>query len=273
MQTRTPAVAGTFYPSDPRLLHSTIHNCMQHQHGPQKPKEHNATGVICPHAGYEYSGPVACHSFDAICSKRPDLFILVGPNHSGLGCSIASVTDCTWQTPLGFVEVDSEASEELCQISDTEVDFASHYTEHSLEVQVPMLQEFFSHEFKILPILMTNQDKETSISLGRAIADLARTRNAIVIGSSDLTHYETHEFAYEQDHSLIDEILNLDTDGFYDVLESKHVTACGYGAIAATMTACSLLGSSSGTLLKYATSGDMSGDMTSVVGYGSIVFC
>jgi len=277
MQIRTPAVAGMFYPNETKKLKSLVHDCFLHQYGPRKiPPTDNTKkiyGVICPHAGYVYSGPVACHSFYAISSNPIELFIIVGPNHWGIGCNIASMKDCSWETPLGNVEVDSEAVKELSNISElVELDFFSHTKEHSLEVQVPMLQEVFTNQFKILPVVMIDQTKNTAIDLGRCIATVAKKNNAMIIGSSDFTHYEENDFAHKQDKALIEPILDLDLETFYKVLNIKKITACGYGAIATTMVACKELGATKGELLKYATSGDISGDKSSVVGYGSIIF-
>lgn len=277
MQIRTPAVAGMFYPKEAEKLKSLVHDCFVHNYGPGKtpPTESNEKiyGVICPHAGYVYSGPIACQSFYAISSEPIELFIIVGPNHWGIGCSIASMKDCRWETPLGNVEVNSEAVTELANMSELiELDFFSHTKEHSLEVQVPILQEVFSNKFKILPIAMIDQTENTSIELGKNIAKIAKKYNAMIIGSSDFTHYEENEFAHKQDMALIEPILNLDITTFYKVLDERKITACGYGAIATTMVACKELGSTKGKLLKYATSGDVMGDKSSVVGYGSIIF-
>ena len=264
MQIRTPAAAGMFYPGDANQLKKTIQECVIHDFGPGKTiqQQNDIVGIICPHAGYMYSGPIACHSFQSIVSKQPELFIIVGPNHWGLGCNVATMKDCQWQTPTGLVDVDSESSEELKNISDVvEIDFFSHTKEHSLEVQIPMLQEFFQSKFKILPIALIDQEKK-----------IAKKKNTMIIGSSDFTHYEPNEFAHEQDKALIETILRMDIDEFYKVLKEKQITACGYGAIAATMIASKDLGATKGSLLKYATSGDISGEKTSVVGYGSIVF-
>lgn len=277
MQIRTPAVAGMFYPKEAEKLKSLVNGCFLHDFGPGKVPPSDSKkkiyGVICPHAGYVYSGPVACHSFYAISSNPFELFIIVGPNHWGIGCNIASMKDCTWETPLGSVEVDSEIVQELVDTSDLiEIDFFSHTKEHSLEVQVPILQEVFSNKFKILPIALIDQSKETAIELGKGIAKIAKKHNAMIIGSSDFTHYEENDFAYKQDKALIEPILNMDLENFYEVLQAKNVTACGYGAMATTMVACKELGATKGELLKYATSGDISGDKSSVVGYGSIIF-
>ncbi len=277
MQNRTPAVAGMFYPKETEKLKSLVHDCFLSNYGPGKLPPTDSTkkiyGVICPHAGYVYSGPIACQSFYAISSKPIELFIIVGPNHWGIGCNIASMKDCSWETPLGNVEVDSEAVEELANISELiELDFFSHTKEHSLEVQVPILQEVFSNKFKILPIALIDQTKNTAVELGRCIAKIAKKNNAMIIGSSDFTHYEENEFAHKQDMALIEPILNLDIEKFYEVLNAKKITACGYGAMATTMVTCKELGATKGELLKYATSGDVMGDKSSVVGYGSIIF-
>lgn len=276
MQVRTPAVAGMFYPSEKNKLTKLIEDCFLHKFGPGKkpPKklESKIFGVICPHAGFVYSGPIACHSLYSISSESPELFIIIGPNHWGIGRSVATMKDCEWQTPLGNVQVDSESAEEISQLSKTiEPDYFSHTREHSIEVQIPILQNIFSN-FKILPISLVNQSKEVAMDVGLAIAKIARKKNVMIIGSSDFTHYEPNEFAHEQDMALIEPILEMDVDKFYDVLQKRKVSACGYGAIASTIIACKDLGAIKGELLKYATSGDVTGDMSSVVGYGSIVF-
>ena len=277
MEVRTPAVSGTFYPDDENELISLIDDCFMHPIGPGKipptNSEQKIYGVICPHAGFVYSGPVACHSFYSISSSASKLAIITGPNHYGIGQSIASMIDASWKTPLGLVEVDSESALELRDGLDIlELDSFSHSKEHSIEVQVPMLQETFSHEMKILPISLINQEQKTATKVGSAIAKIAQKKDALLIGSSDFTHYEENEFAHRQDLALIDPILKLDVDEFYKILYERHVTACGFGAIASTMIACKELGATEGKLLKYATSGDVSGDKSSVVGYASIIF-
>lgn len=276
MQIRTPAVAGMFYSGEKKELEESIEECFLHKFGPGKlpPTESQGKvfGVICPHAGYMYSGPVACNSIYAISDLTPELFIIVGPNHWGIGTNVATMKDCQWETPLGKVEVDSKTAEEISNIAKIiDIDFFSHTKEHSLEVQIPILQQVFQN-FKILPITLIDQSKESSIEIGNAIAKIAKKINCMIIGSSDFTHYETNEFAYEQDEALIQPILDLDLENFYKVLQKRNISACGYGAIASTMVACKELGATKGRLLKYATSGDITGNKSSVVGYGSIIF-
>ena len=277
MEIRTPAVSGTFYPENEKKLKNLIHDCFMHPIGPGKISPTDSYekiyGVICPHAGFVYSGPVACHSFYSLSASSSNLAIIVGPNHYGIGQNVASMIDVSWKTPLGLVEVDSDSVLELREHLDIlEIDSFSHSKEHSIEVQIPMLQDVFSDEMKILPISLINQEQKTATLVGSAIAKIAQEKDALLIGSSDFTHYEENEFAHRQDLALIDPILKLDVDEFYKILHERKVTACGFGAIASIMTACKELGATQGKLLKYATSGDVSGDKSSVVGYASIIF-
>ena len=277
MQIRTPAVAGMFYPKMQQDLKTTIKDCFLHQYGPGKlppsTEDGKIFGVICPHAGYMYSGPVAAHSYYAISSLKPDLVIIIGPNHWGVGCNVATMKEVVWKTPLGDVEVDTNAAVEANKNSKLiELDFLSHSKDHSLEVQLPMLQEIYSHKFKILPIILIDQSYNSAREIGLAIAKLIKNKNAVIIGTSDFTHYEKNEFAHKQDKALIEPILKMDVDKFYRILQENQVSACGYGAIASTMVACKELGATKGSLSKYATSGDVTGEKDSVVGYASIIF-
>ena len=273
---REPVVAGQFYPGQKDELENMIKYCFEHKYGPgseSTSKSEKIFGVICPHAGYVYSGPTACHSYKSISSLNPELVIIIGPNHFGVGEDAATMTDSQWETPLGLVEVDSESAKEIAEKSKfIEIDNFSHSQDHSLEVQVPMLQSIFSNEFKILPIILRAQDLETARDVGNAVSEIVKKKNAIIVASSDFTHYEENSFAHSQDKALIEPILEMDVERFYQVLMERRVTACGYGAMASVMIACKNLGATKGELLSYATSGDVSGDTSSVVGYGAIKF-
>ena len=273
---RQPVVAGQFYPGEKKGLENMIKSCFEHEYGPgNQPAESSQKifGIVCPHAGYVYSGPTACHSYKSISSQNPELAIIIGPNHFGVGKDIATMTDAQWETPLGFVEVDSESAIKVVEKSKfIEIDEYSHSQDHSLEVQVPMLQSIFSNKFQILPIILRTQGIESARDVGNAVAEIAKKKDSIIIASSDFTHYEENSFAHLQDKALIEPILDMDVEQFYHVLKEKRVTACGYGAIASVMIACKSLGATKGELLSYATSGDVSGDTESVVGYGSIKF-
>ena len=272
---RKPVVAGQFYPGTKEELEGMIDACIQHKYGPGTKTQENERvfGIISPHAGYVYSGPTACHSYRAISSENPELVIILGPNHFGVGKDVATMVDAQWETPLGLVEVDSEAAREIANNSEyIEIDEFSHSKDHSLEVQIPMLQSVLSKKFKILPIILLDQSLEMAKNVGNAIAQIAKSRNAMIIASSDFTHYEENSFAYSQDKALIEPILEMDVEKFYSILMEKRVTACGYGAMASVMIACKKLGAMKGELLSYTTSGDVMGDTSSVVGYGAIKF-
>ncbi|MFQ5782426.1 MAG: MEMO1 family protein [Nitrosopumilus sp.] len=273
---REPVVAGQFYPGQKDELENMIKYCFEHEYGPASKSLESSEkifGVICPHAGYVYSGPTACHSYKSISSLSPELVIIIGPNHFGVGKDAATMIDAQWQTPLGLVEVDSEAARDVVEKSKfIEIDNFSHSQDHSLEVQVPLLQSIFSNKFQILPIILRAQDLETARDVGNAVSEIVKKKNAIIVASSDFTHYEENSFAHSQDKALIEPILEMNVEKFYDVLRKRRVTACGYGAMASVMIACKNLGATKGELLSYATSGDVSGDTSSVVGYGAIKF-
>ena len=274
---RKPVVAGQFYENDPQKLTQSIEKCFIHKFGPgKKPpslESQKIYGIICPHAGYMYSGAPAAHAYHAISSQDIDLAVIIGPNHWGIGSDVATMCDGKWKTPLGMIEIDSDASSHFLNLTENvKDDFLSHTRDHSLEVQIPMLQTIFPEKLKILPIIMKQQGIETAKEIGSAIADIAKTRKLTIIGSSDFTHYEENAFAYEQDKALIEPILKLDVEEFYNILKERKVSACGYGAIASTIVACKTLGATKGILLSYSTSGDITGIKDSVVGYGSIKF-
>ena len=273
---REPVVAGQFYPGKKEELEKMIEACIQHEYGPgrqSKESDEKIFGIVCPHAGYVYSGPTACHSYKSISAQNPELAVIIGPNHFGIGKNAATMTDAKWTTPLGAVEVDSDAAHKIVKKSHViEIDNYSHSQDHSLEVQIPMLQSMLSEKFQILPIILLSQDPETARDVGNAVSEIAEKRNSIIVASSDFTHYEENSFAHLQDKALIEPILEMDVEKFYRVLNEKRVTACGFGVIASAMIACKNLGATKGKLLSYATSGDVSGNTESVVGYAAIKF-
>ena len=273
---REPVVSGQFYPGGEVDLRNMIKKCMDHKYGPgSNPaiSDEKIFGIICPHAGYVYSGPTACHSYKSISSQNPELVIIIGPNHFGIGQDAATMIDAQWQTPLGMVQVDSESAKQVAELSKyIEIDEYSHSQDHSLEVQIPMLQEILSNDFQILPIILRAQDLETAMDVGNAVSEIVKKKNTIIVASSDFTHYEENSFAHQQDKALIEPILKMNIERFYQVLSEKRVTACGYGAMASTMVACKNLGATKGELLSYVTSGDVSGDVVSFLGYAAIKF-
>ena len=277
MAVRRPAVAGQFYPSDPQELSALIDECYAHRlgpgQGPPAPSSNaGAVAVISPHAGYVYSGPVAAHSYLHVSSMRkPELIVVVAPNHYGVGSGVATFSEGEWETPLGRMRVDSAASRRLVDLSDVvSVDPGAHRLEHSLEVQLPFLQRLYGDSVPFLPISLLFQDFDTTAAVSKALVKVIEGMKVVLIASSDLTHYEAAERAKEKDTALIQQILKMDVGGFYSTLESLGVTACGYGAIATIMQTAGSIGLRRAELLKYASSGDTTGDNLQVVGYGAL---
>lgn len=229
-------------------------------------------GLVSPHAGYVYSGPVAAHGFAQMARDgRPSSIVIIGPNHQGAGSGVSIITSGKWSTPLGEVQIDEALSEAIKQASDIiDVDMVAHTYEHSLEVQLPFLQHFFGNKFKIAPICMMLQDTKTSKEVGDAIAKASAGKDVVIIASTDFTHYESQRSATTKDHRAIDKILALDAEGLIHTVEEEAITMCGYGPVSAMLQAAKKLGAKKAELLKYATSGETAGPMAQVVGYGSI---
>jgi len=276
---RLPAVSGIFYPSEPVELQQLIEQSFKDpKFGPGKipPSEFKRRiyGIISPHAGYIYSGAVAANGFYELSSMEFDDVIMIGPNHYGIGNGVSIMRNGVWETPLGEIEINQELALEISKSGIMDFDDFAHSRDHCLEVQIPFLQYITKNKkIRIVPIILIMQDIKTAVDIGEAMTkSIANTDNALLIASSDFTHYESNDEAHRKDRELINTILSLDISKFYDVLDRLTVSACGYGAIASVMKAVKDLGATKGQLLKYATSGNVTGDMSAVVGYSSIIF-
>lgn len=280
LKSRPPAVSGIFYPSNPFELRKSLEQSfLDRNFGPGRippSLDHKRIyGIISPHAGYTYSGSVAANGYYQVSNMNYETVIMTGPNHYGIGSGVATMRQALWKTPLGDVEVNTDFADTISKNTVIDMDDFSHSRDHCLEVQLPFLQCIRKDDtFRIVPIIMMLQDIETAKDVGRTIAQAIRSGStkALLVASSDFTHYEPNEEAHRKDLELIDAILSLDVSSFYAVLERLDISACGYGAIASIMIAVKELGASKGELLRYATSGDITGDKSSVVGYASIVF-
>lgn len=274
---RKPVVAGSFYAGSQAGLHRQIEDCFKHTLGPgalpdvPKAGGRYILGLVSPHAGYQYSGPVASHGFLQIASEpEPQTVIVLGPNHSGMGSAVALSNEDRWQTPLGDVELDIEVGESIISASRwAEWDDLAHSREHSIEVQLPFLQYIYQNGFRIVPIAMLRQNSEVSQDLGSAIATALKDRDGIIIASSDFSHYEMRASASKKDHLAIEAILALDPRRLEKVVDSYDISMCGPGPVMTMLTACKQLGANKAHLLRYATSGDITGD-SRVVGYASV---
>lgn len=275
---RKPAVAGYFYEADRQALLERIRWSINHELGPKaeslSPDGSRALGVVAPHAGYMYSGPVAAWAYAALKGYgKPDTVVVIGPNHYGVGAPVAIMRLGVWETPLGSLEVDEELSEFLIsQYKSLEDDFYAFSKEHSIEVHLPFIQYFFG-EVKIVPIALWRQTPSTAKELGAALARAISSfkKKIVIIASSDLNHYEHHEITAKKDEMAISEILKGDVDKFFEVISRYDISACGIGPIGALMKAASELGFRA-KLLKHATSGDTSGYKEETVGYASVLF-
>ncbi len=276
MKVRKPAVSGLFYAGSPEALQAQIDRCYTHELGPGVLPQVNSQGpgeivaIVVPHAGYSYSGPVAAHAYRELAGDRViDTAVILGPNHTGLGPPVSVWTDGAWTTPFGQVEVDELVSKRLLGGS-TVGDETAHIREHSIEVQVPWLQHLYD-AVKIVPIAMMAQDIDTARTVGRAISMLKPDRVPVIVASTDFSHFESHAIAAEKDNSVIGAILALDEDELYERCQRLGCTMCGYGPVASAIVAAKHMGAARASLLKYATSGDTTGDLSRVVGYASIV--
>ena len=277
---RHPNVAGQFYEADAEALRAQIKNCFLDPIGPKKLPEvnlhiqpRNIVGLICPHAGYMYSGPVAASAyFELAVDGKPDTVVLLGPNHTGYGSALSLMSEGVWQTPLGKVEIDSKmANEILHETKIIDVDELAHRYEHSLEVQLPFLQFLYGNTFKIVPICFLMQDYGSAVEVGRALEEALDATNTVVIASSDMTHYETAKTAAAKDNAALKAITAMDAKKFYETIEEQNITACGYAPITALITYANGV-CAKAQLLNYHNSGDITGDHSSVVGYAAVSF-
>ncbi len=261
---RAPAVSGQFYPRSKNDLESQISRCFAGVPSIEKA----VLGAVVPHAGYMYSGNTAAYVYSSL--PKADTFVLLGPNHTGYGSPV-SVSSETWSTPLGEVNSDVDFIRALPR-KIIDLDESAHKYEHSIEVQLPFLQYRF-RDFGIVAICMGMQDEETATEVGTEVAEAVHKVNkkVVIIASSDFTHYKPDKVARENDAYFIEPILDMDISAFYKRLYERNASVCGYGAIAAMLTATMNLGAKKASLLKYSTSGDTTGDLDAVVGYAGIV--
>jgi MEMO1 family protein len=267
-QVRHPAVAGRFYPREQDSLREEVRTYLSQT---PKPQPVRALGCIVPHAGYMYSGPVAGAVFASL--QIPQLCLVLCPNHTGMGRALAIVSEGVWETPLGDVPIDgafAAALKQRCPLLNE--DSAAHRSEHAAEVELPFLQTRQPH-LTFVPIALGTGRFEILEQLGDAIADVIAGQSSpvLIVASSDMNHYESDAITRVKDQSAIEPILRLDARALYDVVTQQSISMCGFGPAVAMLTAAKKLGATSAELVKYATSGDVSGDRDLVVGYAGVI--
>jgi len=263
---RYPAVAGRFYPGNPDDLRADVNEYLSTESPPRR-----AIACMVPHAGYMYSGDVAGAVFAQV--EIPQHCIVMCPNHTGMGRALAIMSDGAWQTPLGEVPIDASLAASLkARFLDLHEDSAAHRAEHAAEVELPFLQ-LRQPTLKFVPIALGTGQFEPLEQLGLALADVisAHGQPVLIVASSDMNHYESDAVTRAKDHRAIERILSLDPRGLFDVVTQQDISMCGFGPAVAMLTAARQLGAKSAELVKYATSGDVSGDREMVVGYAGVI--
>ena len=266
---RNPAVAGQFYPDKREELSLEIERLT----GRVPAKKEDALGLLLPHAGYAYSGAVAASTLAAV-NPRPT-YIIVGPNHTGLGQPFSISTSDYWKTPLGDVKIDGKLTDRI--LKDCELirkDEFAHIHEHSIEVQLPFLQKFCG-AFTFVPIVVAQAGidiyQKIGLSLARSIKELGMDKAVSIIASSDMTHYETQKSARDKDSRALEAIVKLDETALVERVRELDISMCGFAPAAIMIAAVKVLGAKKARVIKYQTSGDVTGDNSSVVGYAGVI--
>ncbi len=264
---RNPSVAGYFYPASAAEI-----NAMMAKFIDKNATKEEAIGLLAPHAGYQYSGAVTGAALSRI--KFKDTFVIMGPTHTGMGKPYSVWTEGTWKTPLGDVEVDEELAKKMVSLSKyLEEDYRAHREEHAIEVQLPFLQ-YVKPDVRIVPVILAGATAGAYKEIGRDIARAVRElkREAVIMASGDMTHYEPHDVAKTKDMKAVEAMLALDEDELTRSYRGLNISMCAYGPVVCLIVAAKELGATGAELVKYQTSGDATGDKSAVVGYAGVIF-
>ncbi len=267
MHTRTPAVAGQFYPADQKALEEALRGFIS-----ESQARLAARGVVVPHAGYVYSGHVAGAVYSRL--RLPGRYIILCPNHTGRGTPLSIMSAGAWKTPLGDVPIDSPLAGLLCSMNpELREDRSAHEFEHALEVQLPFLQFLASGEIRFVPITVGTSDIGTLTRLGNAMAEAIEQagEEVLIVASSDMNHYEPDAITRVKDRKAIERMLARDAEGLHEVVTREQISMCGFAPTTSMLIAGNQLGATQAELVKYATSGDIFGDRERVVGYAGVI--
>jgi AmmeMemoRadiSam system protein B len=269
LDVRPSPIAGAWYEGNPKSLASRVDEYLAAAKIPSI--DGKVVAVIAPHAGHQYSGTVAAHAFTALRGLTPRLVVILSPFHDFSNYPLLTTKHQAYSTPLGNIEVDQSALAELQAGLAIPITPIEHDREHSLEIELPFLQRVFTHEFKLLPVMVRLQDAETARSLGEALGHILQKKDAILVASTDLSHFHDADTAHLLDAEMLRQFESFDPDSIFEAEELGRGSACGYAAVASVLWASRELGANKVKVLKYATSGDVTGDNSSVVGYGAAV--
>lgn len=267
---RKSVIAGSWYPGNPSILRKDIEHYFNSVSGLDIKGE--IVGLIAPHAGYLYSGQIAANAYALIRGQKYDAVIVVGPSHRYAFHGVSVFSQGGYETPLGIVPVHRDIAEKMKQTSKIVADVPqAHLQEHSVEIQLPFLQIALG-EFSFLPLVMGDQNVETCRQLAETIYQVSRGKKILIVGSSDLSHFYNYNMAKKMDAVTLEYLEKGDAHGLCESLARGEIEACGGGPMAVVMLAARLMNADKALLLKYANSGDVSGDKNSVVGYAAAVY-
>ena len=268
---RPSPIAGQWYEGEPKALARSVDSYLDHTQLPELRGE--VIGVVAPHAGHQYSGPVAGYAFAALRGRTPDLVAVLSPFHNLHNAPLLTSAYDAYATPLGTIPIDDVSVQELNTLLKSSLGFGltriSNDPEHSLEIELPFLQRALKSEWKLLPIMVRAVEPRVSQALGKALAKVLQGKNAILVASTDLSHYYTQESALAFDNVMLSKIEAFDPMGAFEAEREDKGFACGLGALTAVLWACKELGADTVKILNHATSGDVTGDYSGVVGYGA----
>lgn len=268
---RPSPIAGTWYAGEREILARQIDDYLGRAVLPDLPGE--VIAVIAPHAGHRYSGAVAGHAFAALRGRAPALAAVVSPMHHPYPQPLITTAHGAYATPLGTIPVDRAALAGLSAELQARLGFGltpvANDPEHSLEIELPFLQRVLAADFELLPVMVRAQEPAVSEALGRALAGVLRGRDFVLVASTDLSHFYDQETAVALDRAMLAEIESFSPEGVFAAERSGRGFACGLAAVTAVMWAARDLGADTVKILKHATSADVTGDRSSVVGYGA----
>jgi MEMO1 family protein len=264
MNVRRAAVAGSWYPGTAKALSTAVEG---HLAGATRDIDGDLIALIAPHAGLTYSGPVAAHAYRLLRDRTFDVAVIVGPSHFVGFDGVAAPSARAFETPFGVTALDGDCVDALVHAGGVVREHApAHVREHSVEMQLPFLARL-APGVPIVPLLMGYQTRETAVALADALAPVLRGRRALLVASTDLSHYYDAATAARLDAVVLDRVANMDAEGLQQALEHQPQHACGGGPTVAVMLTARLLGARDAVVLDYADSGDVSGDKSKVVGY------
>lgn len=268
---RPSPIAGKWYEGNPEMLTRLVDEYLDEAQLPEL--DGDVIAVIAPHAGHTYSGAVAGYAFAALRGRTPDLVVIVAPMHHPYFEDLITTAHDAYTTPLGNVPVDKDALRELDTVLKSELQFGlapvSRDPEHSLEIELPFLQRALSSQWKLLPVMVRAREPRVSQGLGKALAHVLRDKNFVMVASTDLSHFYNQQTALTYDRAMLNAIEAFDPDSAFDLERAGKGFACGLGAVTAVMWAARELGADKVNVLRHATSGNVTGDYSSVVGYGA----